>query len=75
MIKFSLTNLFPDFHKFYSSNIDKEELEEIIRGAVGKDDPDATIKELKYTKDGVIVILDNKSEIEIEIDWQEIILD
>jgi len=75
MIKFSLTHLFPDFRKFHSSNIDREELESIITDAVERETSDANIKDLKYTKDGITIILDNGKQIEVEIDWQEIILD
>lgn len=75
MIRFSLTSLFPDFKEFHSSNLDKEELESIIKDAIGREDPNANIKNLEYTEDGILITLDDDNQIEIEIDWQEIILD
>jgi hypothetical protein len=69
--RFSISNLFPDFH---SSPIDTEELEKIIRDAVKRDSPRDPIEDMEYTEDGVVVTLDSGQKIEIEIDWNEIIL-
>ena len=68
--KFDITNTFP----FHSSNIDIKELEKIISDAVKKDSPSDEIKEIKYNEDGVTVILDSGQKIDIDIDWNEIIL-
>ena len=68
--KFDITNTFP----FHSSDIDIKELEKIISDAVKKDSPSDEIKEIKYNEDGVTVILDSGQKIDIDIDWNEIIL-
>jgi hypothetical protein len=68
---FSIANLFPEFH---SSKIDTGELEKIIKDAVRRDNPFDAIKKVDYTEDGVVVTLDSGQEIEIDIDWNEIIL-
>lgn len=62
------------FTKFHSSEIDSKELENIIKDAVKQEHPLEAIKNIKYTEDGVTVILDSGQEIDIEIDWNEIIL-
>jgi len=62
------------FAKFHSSNIDTKELENIIGDAVKQEHPLDSVKNIRYTKEGVIVILDSGQEIDIEIDWNEIIL-
>lgn len=62
------------FARFHSSNVDAAELEKIIKDAVKREHPLDNIKKISYTEDGVIVILDSGQEIDIEIDWNEIIL-
>jgi len=69
--KFSWSNLFSDFE---SREIDTKELENIIKDTVLREHPGDDIKELKYTEDGIEVIMDSGEEIEIEVDWNEIIL-
>ena len=69
--KFSLASLFPDFH---SSEIDNKELERIIKDAVKRECPGDDIKKLEYTEDGIDILLESGDEIEIEVDWQEIIV-
>ena len=69
--KFSWENL---FSKFESREIDTEELENIIKETVLHEHPMDTIKDLRYTDDGIDVIMDSGEEIEIEVDWNEIIL-
>ncbi len=69
--KFSLANLFPNFH---SSEITNKELERIVRDAVQKECPKDKIKKINYTDNGIDVILESGNTIEIEVDWQEIIL-
>jgi len=69
--KFSWENL---FSKFESREIDTEELENIIKETVLREHPMDTIKDLRYTDDGIDVIMDSGEEIEIEVDWNEIIL-
>jgi len=70
MTKFSLAGLIPD----YSSDIDTEELERIVKDAVKRHSPGDEIKEWKYTEDGIEITLDSGEKIEIEVDWNEIIL-
>ena len=69
--KFSWKSLFSE--DFQSREIDTDELEEMIRDAVAKDS-EKSIEDLIYTEDGVKVILDDGEIIEIEVDWNEIIL-
>jgi hypothetical protein len=61
-----------NYSDFQTSQINKEELEEIIRELVKNDSPDSIIDSIDYTKDGIIVTLDDDQVIEIEIDWNEI---
>ena len=69
--QFSFTNLFPNFK---TGDLDQEELERIIRDAVARECPENSIVGLDYSEDGIEVKLDNGDLIEIEIDWNEIIL-
>ena len=69
---FSFVNLFP--RTFHSAEVDVEELEKIIEDAVRKDSPLDRITNIEYTDDGVVVTLNNGEQIEIEVDWEEIIL-
>ena len=62
------------FSTFKSREIDTEELEGLVRDAVLREHPMDTIKNLKYTEDGIEIIMESEEEIEIEIDWNEIIL-
>lgn len=71
MGKFSLRNLFSDFQ---SSKIDTEELEKIIIDAVSRENPNNSIEDIEYDDEGIKVILDDGTSIDIEIDWQEFIL-
>jgi len=59
---------------FQSGQISEEELEHIIKELVRSDSPDNDIANIEYNKDGVTVTLDDGQVIEIEIDWEEIIL-
>ena len=59
---------------FQTGSISKKELEEMIEGLVEGDSPDKSIVEFEYTDDGVTVILDDGSKIEIDIDWDEIVI-
>lgn len=70
-MRFLVSNLFSDFH---SGGMDKKEFEEMLKEAVKKEDPSATIKNIKYLKHGVEIILDGGNIIEIEVDWNEIII-
>ena len=70
-MEFSITSLFPNFH---SGGMDKKEFEEIIKEAVKKENPLSIIKNIKYQKDGVEVVLEDGEIIEIEIDWNELII-
>jgi len=69
--KFSWANLFA---KFESREVDTKELENIIKDTVLREHPGDTIKDLKYTEEGIEIIMDSGEEIEIEVDWNEIIL-
>lgn len=71
MSEFSIGSLFSDFH---SGGMSKKEFESMIKEAVQKEHPDNTIKHIKYLKQGIEVILDDGEAIDIEIDWNEIIL-
>lgn len=74
MTAFDITNLFPE-QKFHSSPISTKELEGVLRETVAKEHPLDPIKEFKYTEDGVTIILSSGEIIEVDIDWQEFILD
>jgi len=69
--RFSFTNLFPNFH---SSEIDTEELEHLITDIVEKGHPGDAVEKISYTEEGLIVKLKGGDTIEIEIDWNEIII-
>lgn len=69
--KFSWEKLFAEFQ---SREIDTEELEDFIKEIILQEHPGDTIEDLKYTDDGVEVTMDSGEEVEIEIDWNEIIL-
>ena len=73
-MKFSIENLFPEFQPFESGNVDTKELEKIIIDAVEREHPGSSIEDIEYTEDGMEITLDTGESIEIEIDWQEIIL-
>ena len=60
---------------FQSGQIHKEELEDMIKELVKNDTPDRTIDSIDYTKDGIVVTLDDEQIIEIEIDWNEILIE
>lgn len=68
---FSWLNIFSEFE---SREIDIEELENIIEEAVIKEHPGDTIKKFEYTENGIEIIMKSGREIEIEIDWNEIVL-
>lgn len=69
---FSWENLFSD--EFQSREIDTEELEGIVTDAVLREYPGSEIEEFNYTDDGIKVVLENGDVIDIEVDWNEIIL-
>jgi len=71
--KFSWATLFSD-PDFEAREIDTEELESIIRDTVLREHPGDKIKDLQFTDDGIEVIMESGDEIEIEVDWNEIIL-
>ena len=54
--------------------MDKKEFESMIKEAVKKEDASSVVKQIRYLKSGVEVVLDNGDIIEIEIDWNEIII-
>lgn len=72
MEKFSLADLFADFQ---SGHIGTKELEGMLRDVVRKEHPEESIKKFKYMEDGVIIILDSGDTIEVQIDWNELILE
>lgn len=59
---------------FESGNVSADELESIIRDIVKSDNPKNEIDEIQYNEGGVVVILKDGQIIEIDIDWDEIIL-
>lgn len=72
MTKFSLSDL---LQGFYSTEISVGELEEMIEEAVASESPESgKVKEIRYHEGGVEVIVERGGSIEIEIDWQEVIL-
>ncbi len=66
--------MFSFFSDFHSSGIDKKEFEDMIKEAVKNEHPSNIIKNIKYLKNGIEVILDDGEVIEIEIDWNEVII-
>lgn len=76
MEKFSLADIFSKAggDKFHSSHITSGELESLLSDVVKQEHPDRKVKKFKYNEDGVVVTLDNGDVIEIDVDWQEIIL-
>lgn len=69
--KFSWTSLFSDFQ---SREIDTDELETLIEEVVARECPGEAIEDMEYTDDGITIVLDSGQIIEIEVDWNEIIL-
>lgn len=76
MERFSLADIFSKAgrDKFHSSNITSKELEALLKDVVEQEHPKQKIKNFEFVEDGAIVTLDNDDVIEIEVDWQEIIL-
>lgn len=76
MERFSLADIFSknNASEFHSSHITERELETMLRDVVQKEHPKNSIKKFKYNENGVVITLDNDDIIEIEVDWQEIIL-
>jgi hypothetical protein len=61
--------------EFQSGEMEVEELKRIITEVVNDTYPDDEIKTIKINNEGMIdVVLSSGEEIEIEIDWNEIIL-
>ena len=69
MINLTIANLFT-----YSTEIEREEFERIIRKAVKRDDPKRKVQEIVYNDGGISIGLDDGSKINVDIDWQEIII-
>jgi|GEM_PF-4822348 len=69
--KISWESILSDFH---SSSIDSEELETIITEAVEREYPEDSIEDFEYTDEGISVSMSSGQTIDIEIDWNEIIL-
>lgn len=69
---FSWKNLFSD--EFQSGEIDIEELENIVRDAIARECHSDDVTDINYNKDGLEVILKSGNIVEIEVDWNEIIL-
>lgn len=69
----NIANLFPN--DFQSRELTKEELEQMVRDAVKKEYSVDNIKSITYNKDGVKVTLHNGETIDIEIDWDEFVLE
>jgi len=73
MSALDLTNLFPQ--QFHSSGISSKELEKVLRETVAKEHPLDPVEEFNYTEDGVTIVLRSGETIEVDIDWQEFILE
>lgn len=69
--EFSWLNIFSEFE---SREIDIEELENIIKETVIKEHPGDIIKKFEYAEDCIEITMKSGKEIEIEIDWNEIVL-
>lgn len=69
--RFSFANLFPEF---YSSEVDVDELERLITDVVEKEHPSDSVEDISYNDEGLVVELSGGQVIEIEIDWNEIII-
>jgi len=61
--------------KFQSGEINKDELEDIIKELVKTDSPKRSIDSIDYNEEGITVTLDDGQTIEIGIDWEEIVLE
>lgn len=73
--RFSLADIFLKAGKeFHSSHISTSELEGMLKDVVKREHPRRKIKEFTFNEDGANVVLDNDQVIEIEVDWNEIIL-
>jgi hypothetical protein len=59
---------------FESRTICSDEIEKLIKAAIKDEYPGRLVVKLSYEEGGVLVELDNGEKIEIEIDWQEIIM-
>jgi len=69
--RFSFLSLFPDFH---SSGVSNKELEEIISQAILEEFPDDEIDQINYYEDGISFVLKSGGVVDVDIDWNEIIL-
>ena len=71
MSSFTFADLFPTFT---DTSINKEDLEDLIKKAIERN-LGKKIKEIAYNKNGVTVKLLTDEIIEIEINWEEFILE
>lgn len=73
--RFSLKDIFSKAgEEFKSSRVSNKELESMLRDVVKKEYPDKTVKKFEITENGVKITLDDNEIINIDVDWQEIIL-
>lgn len=59
---------------FETRTICSDEIEKLIKATVKQEYPNDTIDKFEYVAGGIKVSLSNGEIIEIEIDWQEIIM-
>lgn len=71
--KFTLADLFASAN-FESGHITTKELEALLRDTIKKTHPKDSVKKFKYTKRGIDIILKSNEKIQVDIDWNEIIL-
>lgn len=61
--------------KFHSANIDAEEFFSLINDVIRDTHPDDEIKSIDIDNNGMVnIILESGQEVEIEVDWNEIVL-
>jgi hypothetical protein len=69
--RLSLLALLPDF---YHSEITKKELERIIKKATKEEFPDGRVSSIDYNEHGLRITLNGGNVVDVDIDWNEIIL-
>lgn len=61
--------------EFHSAEMDTEELKKLIKDFISESHPNETIESFEINDEGLIDIrLSNGEEIEIEVDWNELVL-
>lgn len=61
--------------KFYSTEMDTSDFKKLIEDIIKDTDPDDQVESIKINDEGLVDIkLKSGKEIEIEVDWSELIL-